>query len=302
MPETKDHKAIGLVLALVLALLVSACSLDTLPRAAATSIAQERTPVPLPVTPTTTTAPLPRPTGSATPAPTATRAAPVVVLPPTVVNCTVRTDWLAYSVAPGDTLFRIAQRGGSTVSALAAANCLSDPSRIETGQILYVPNPIGGQDIPTMVPDEPLRYFLILPGDDGQNAAPVGCDDSIMLVNSSFMRSGSVTQDVAAALNVLFNAQPQAEGPQYANSLYGKGLVVKNVTLNGARLNVAIDGSLVLSGVCEDARMRAQLLQTIFQFGGFSDAYVTIGGQNVKQLFDASGTVPADAVITREEA
>ena len=95
MPETKDHKAIGLVLALVLALLVSACSLDTLPRAAATSIAQERTPVPLPVTPTTTTAPLPRPTGSATPAPTATRAAPAVVLPPTVVNCPVRADRLA---------------------------------------------------------------------------------------------------------------------------------------------------------------------------------------------------------------
>ena len=300
MPGTKAHKTGGLLLTLLLAALISACSLDTLPRAAATSLAPERTPVP--VTPTTTTAPLPRPTSVFTPAPTTTRAVPVAVLPATTVNCMVRTDWLAYSVAPGDTLFSIARRGGSTVNALAAANCLSDPSRIEVGQILYVPNHIGGPDAPTMVPDEPVRYYLILPGDNGASAPPVGCEDSIMRVNSGLTRTGVVTEDVAAALTMLFNAQAQAEGPQYANALVGKGLAVASVTLNGSRLNVAIDGNLVLSGVCEDARMRAQLLQTIFQYGGFTDAFITIGGQNARQLFDASGTVPADAVYTRNEA
>lgn len=301
MPETKGITIIRAAFGLLLAGLVSACSLNALPQSAATTLAQERTPA-AGLSPTTTASP--SLTATAMPTATTTRAVAGAVLPPTTVNCTVRTDWLAYSVAAGDTLFRIAQRGGTTVNALVAANCLSDPSRIEAGQILYVPNPIGGTDgvAPTMVPDEPVRYYLILPGDNGASAPLVGCQDSIMRINSGLTRTGVVTEDVAAALNVLFNAQAQAEGAQYANAFYGKGLVAASVTQSGARLNVSISGQLVLSGVCEDARMRAQLLHTVFQYGDFSEAYITIGGQNAKLLFDASGTVPADAVFTRAEA
>ena len=45
----------------------------------------------------------------------------------------------AYTVQPGDTLFRIAARFGTTVDALAAANGLADPSNIKVGQTLTVP-------------------------------------------------------------------------------------------------------------------------------------------------------------------
>jgi LysM repeat protein len=39
----------------------------------------------------------------------------------------------------GDTLAAIAQRTGTTTTELAAENCLSNPSAIEVGQLLYVP-------------------------------------------------------------------------------------------------------------------------------------------------------------------
>jgi len=42
-------------------------------------------------------------------------------------------------VQPGETLFRIAQRYGVTVEALADANGLSDPTRIQPGQVLKIP-------------------------------------------------------------------------------------------------------------------------------------------------------------------
>lgn len=53
--------------------------------------------------------------------------------------CFPRTEWPTYTVVRGDTLYSIARRYGSTVSAMTQANCLADPRRILVGQVLYVP-------------------------------------------------------------------------------------------------------------------------------------------------------------------
>lgn len=55
------------------------------------------------------------------------------------VACTLRTSWPTYTVVSGDTLSRIASRTNSSVSELAAANCMNDPSLLTVGQQLYVP-------------------------------------------------------------------------------------------------------------------------------------------------------------------
>ncbi len=44
-----------------------------------------------------------------------------------------------YVVRPGDTLFIIAQRLGTTVNALQQANQLADPNRLSVGQVLIIP-------------------------------------------------------------------------------------------------------------------------------------------------------------------
>jgi N-acetylmuramoyl-L-alanine amidase len=45
-----------------------------------------------------------------------------------------------YTVKPGDTASHIAARTGTTVSAIAQANALSDPGRIVVGQVLTIPS------------------------------------------------------------------------------------------------------------------------------------------------------------------
>ncbi len=55
-------------------------------------------------------------------------------------QCFIRTDWPIYVVQAGDTLLKIAQRTGSTVAALATANCISNANIVYTGQQLHVPN------------------------------------------------------------------------------------------------------------------------------------------------------------------
>jgi LysM repeat protein len=49
-----------------------------------------------------------------------------------------------YIVRPGDTLTAIAARHGTTVSALAAANRITDPDRIRIGQLLTIPDTAAG--------------------------------------------------------------------------------------------------------------------------------------------------------------
>lgn len=77
-------------------------------------------------TPAPTTAPTIAPT--ATPAPT-----PLATAAPTPV------PQQTYTVVAGDTLALIAQRFGTTVEALLAANDIDDPNTINVGQVLVIP-------------------------------------------------------------------------------------------------------------------------------------------------------------------
>jgi peptidoglycan/xylan/chitin deacetylase (PgdA/CDA1 family) len=55
-------------------------------------------------------------------------------------------------VQPGDTLFSIARRFGTTVEAIVSANSLADPSQIEVGQVLLIPGTSMGTSTVTPAP------------------------------------------------------------------------------------------------------------------------------------------------------
>ncbi len=64
-------------------------------------------------------------------------------------------DATTYVVQPGETLYRIAHRFGVSVSALAAYNHISDPTRLSIGQVLRIP-PTGTKAVQTQkLPTKP---------------------------------------------------------------------------------------------------------------------------------------------------
>ncbi len=65
-----------------------------------------------------------------------------------------------YYVQPGDSLFLIAGRFGTTVEALLAANVICNPNLIFIGQVLVIPRP--GLDLPKAGGSP---YYVVLPGD-----------------------------------------------------------------------------------------------------------------------------------------
>lgn len=76
--------------------------------------------------------------------------------------CAVRGDWPTYVVAAGDTLSQIARRANTTVDELMTANCLADPDRLYSGQILHVPQAIEADPLLTPIPHPWIRYYSAL--------------------------------------------------------------------------------------------------------------------------------------------
>jgi LysM repeat protein len=76
---------------------------------------------------------------TATPDETTAVSAENTLQPTPSQTCVPRTDWQTTVVAPGDTLSGIAQRSGTTVDDLIAANCLANADAIAAGQTLVVP-------------------------------------------------------------------------------------------------------------------------------------------------------------------
>lgn len=69
-----------------------------------------------------------------------------------------------YVVQPGDTLFQIAQRFGTTVEAIAAANDIADTRLINVGQRLVIPTE-QPELVPTTEPRPDTRAHSVQPGE-----------------------------------------------------------------------------------------------------------------------------------------
>lgn len=131
-----------------------------------------------PPTATTTPTPSPSPTPpppspTATPTPTATRTrrptftatatqrrtATPTPIPPTATRisrtptrpplCGPPAHWVQVRVLPGETLFRLAIRYGTTVAQLQQANCMGNSTILRNNQLLWVPPVIVVSPTPT---------------------------------------------------------------------------------------------------------------------------------------------------------
>lgn len=114
-------------------------------------------------------------------------ATPPATSPPAANTTTIHV------VQRGETLFRIAQRYGTTVEAIAQANGLKDVTQLQVGQRLLIPNvaPSAPDAAPGTLPGSPTEYVL-QPGDS--------------LINLS-LRYGTSIAAIARQNNIVNPAQ-----------------------------------------------------------------------------------------------
>ena len=143
-------------------------------------------------------------------------------------------------VQPGENLYRIALRYGTTIVALADANGISDPTQIRVGQTLVIP---GGTGTPTAPPSPPPTAGLTHTVQPGETL-------------SAIARRYGVSVWVLARANSLANPSlivpgqvlviPGSSGPAPAPSGGGKRIVID---LSEQHLYAYQNGVLVYSFV-----------------------------------------------------
>lgn len=77
---------------------------------------------------------------------------------PTPTPTPIPSSGFYYTVRPGDTLYSIARRFGTTVQAIVQANGILNPSQIFYGQVFWIPSGSG-------TPAGPTTYYIVQRGD-----------------------------------------------------------------------------------------------------------------------------------------
>lgn len=96
--------------------------------------------------------------------------------------CSIRTDWLTYTVVSGDTLSSIAVRSGTTTDALVAANCIGNADDLSVGQVVRVPAVPAPFVTNTPLPSCFIEWFFSF--DPGITDVLNACPDNVMTVQA----------------------------------------------------------------------------------------------------------------------
>lgn len=141
---------------------------------------------------------------------------------------------------------------------------------------------------PTLPPSEPapsatslpfaavMVYYIALE-DNGVSGAPVGCGDSAVPVEVSV----GFGQDalVFAYEKLLYEHERNIGQSGLYNALYQSDLTVKSAEIRDGKATIALEGTLMLGGECDNPRVLAQLEMIPGQFSGVTSVEITINGK-----------------------
>jgi hypothetical protein len=120
------------------------------------------------------------------------------------------------------------------------------------------------------------QIYLVAIGDEGASGIEFGCDDSAVPV---FVPHDISNGPIVGALNALFHLG----GPDYGESglynvFYNSTLTADSVVIEDGLATVNISGQLVLGGVCDNPRVKAQIEYTVLGFPGVTSVEVFLNG------------------------
>jgi len=148
-----------------------------------------------------------------------------------------------------------------------------------------VPKPVTATPPPTStVPaaQQQVKIFLIALEDNGQSGQAVGCGDSVVGVEVQIEPTQAVLR---AALTKLLSLRERNYGQSgLYNALYQSDLSIDKLAIQDGEAIIQLKGKLLLGGVCDSPRVKAQLEETALQFSTVTRVSVFINGIPLDQL------------------
>ena len=185
------------------------------------------------------------------PEPTATPTTPPTSTPlPTSTNTPLPTETPTLTPSPTPTATST-PLPTETATPTATATVTKVPLSVKEGNVIYA--------------------YMILKDSGG----PIGCGDTAIPIITGYARTGDIAQDVRTALSMVFQKSEYVAG--LYNPAFRSNISVGGVNFKPASGEVVVNlvGTYVRSGDrCDNARVRAQVWQTIRQFPGVKSALV----------------------------
>lgn len=128
---------------------------------------------------------------------------------------------------------------------------------------------------------ENIQLFFVALGDDGKTGIEIGCDDSLIAVETAITNS---TAPLTSALEQLLELKEKYYGKSgLYNSLHQSNLKVDSVVIENGDATVNLSGTFKIGGACDTPRFEAQLRQTAEQFSDIDEVVIFINGIKLEE-------------------
>ena len=131
------------------------------------------------------------------------------------------------------------------------------------------------------------NIYLIAIGDAGQSGQEIGCEDSVIPVE---VEIEPTVAPLTAALEQLLSIEGREYGQSgLYNALYQSELTLDDVRIVGGEAVIELSGTLILGGVCDEPRVRAQFRQTALQYSTVDRVSILVNGTPLEELLNGDG-------------
>ena len=128
-----------------------------------------------------------------------------------------------------------------------------------------------------------VKIYLVALGDNGKNGKKIGCDDSLVTVTRSVPATASMLK--AAIQELLVDREPTSEETNLNLGNYWRGLRLKSVSIARGTAIIKLTGEAPrVAGICDEPRIKGQIIETAKQFPKVKRVKVFINGKPMDKL------------------
>lgn len=129
--------------------------------------------------------------------------------------------------------------------------------------------------------------YLVALEDAGQSGPLIGCNDSAVPVIIDIEPTNT---PMTAAINRLLSLNEQYYGQSgLYNALYQSNLALQGINITEREAVINLTGELIVSGVCDEPRVLAQLERTALQYDTIDNVTILLNGQTLPSQLSGRG-------------